>query len=367
MAVDSPGWVTILNTTIPDFIRQEEINILRNRILLAMMESKGRISYRNSGTKYDWKVRWKRGTMTPYADGDLLSFARVDRDKTAQLPNDRAYVQTESMGYIDTLQNSGNEAIIKLWDGKISTMLEDIRENFCDELYIDGNLAANSKRIHGIESFLGAAAAALAPGYVRPTDTYADLVTTPGNYGGSWSNGTYPEGSGDPQYDFWSPILVDYTSPVAGAYTSTTRTWPNTCTEALRNLITSTRKQKAREGMIDLLLVEETLFKQYKNAQEAFKQVPIVSGEALQMRNFGFDVVGFDGLTMATEFGIPSGTVYAFNTMKMELKCMQAELFNSVGPLYDEVTQSYRWALRFVGNLLCNPKFFGKAKNYSQA
>ena len=200
-----------------------------------------------------------------------------------------------------------------------------------------------------------------------PSDTYADLSTIPGNYGGSWSNGTYPEGSGDPQYDFWSPILVDYTSPVTNAYTSSTRTWPNTCTEALRNLITSTRKQKSKEGMIDLLLVEETLFKQYKNAQESFKQIPVLSGEALGMRNLGFDVIGFDGLTMATEFGIPASTVYAFNTMKMELKCMQAELFNSVGPLYDEVTQAYRWALRFVGNLVCNPKFFGKAKNYGQA
>lgn len=367
MAVDSPGFSSIVNTTIAEYMRDAEINILRNRILLAMMESKGRITFNHSGLKFNWRVRYKRSGMTPYASDQPISFARVDRYKTAELPNDRGYVTSEMMSEIDTLQNAGNEAIINLWNDKMTNMEEDIRENFCDELYKDGNATGNGSRIHGIESFLGAAATALAAGYVKPTDTYADLVTTPGNYGGSWSNGTYPLGSGDPQYDFWSPILVDYTSPVTGAYTSATRTWPNTCTEAMRNVITSTRKQKSRDGMIDLLMLEELLFKQYKNAQESFKQIPVLSGDALGMRALGFDVMSFDGLTISTEFGMPASTGYAFNTMKMELKSLRKQLFEPIGPVHNEEDLSYRWVIRTTGNLICNPKFFGKLYAYGQA
>lgn len=364
---DSPAWPNILNATIAKYFRDNEINILRERILLAMMESKGRISYNNSGTKYNGRVKYKRGSLTPYADSDILSFSRVDREKQWELPNDRAYVSTEQMGYIDTLQNSGEEAIIKLWDTKVSDMEEDIRENFCDELYVDGYASGNSKRIMGFESAMGADAAVAAPGYVQPSDTYAGLSTVLGTYGGSWSNGTWPEGSGSEEYGFWSPILVDYASPVAGAYSAATKTWQNTCIEAIRNVLTSVRKQKSKKGMADLLLLEETLFKQYKNSQENFKQIPIQSGDALGMRSMGFDVMSQDGATISTEYGMPTNTGYCFNTNHMELKCLQSQLFSSVGPVFDEVTMSYRWAMRFVGNLFFNPKFQGKLKNYAQA
>lgn len=368
MAAESPGWLNIVNASIPKYIREQEVNILRERILLAMMESKGRISFNNTGTKYNWRVKYKRNVLTPYADGDVLSFARVNRHRQAELPNDRGYVAPEMMGHVDTRQNAGMEAIINLWDEKTNDILEDLRENFCDQLYIDGNATGNSRKIHGVESFFGAAATALSPGFVQPDDSYADNSTAPGTYGGSWSNGTYPVGSGDAQYDFWSPILVDYTSPVTGAYTSSTRTWPNTCTEAMRRMLTYTRRQKSKTGMLDLMLLETELYRQYKDSLETFKQIPVLQGDALAMRNLGFtDVISFDGITISTEFGMPNGVGYGFNTMKMELKSLNESLFRTIGPVYNEETDSYRWSASFLGNLVCNPRFFGKLAAYGQA
>lgn len=366
MAAATPGWLSIVDASIPKFFREQEINILRDRFLLAMMESKGRVTTGHTGTKFNWRVKYKRNTMTPYADGDVLSFARVNRHRQAELPNDRGYVAPESMGHIDTLQNAGMEAIVNLWSEKNADIVEDIRENFCDQLYIDGYATGNGRKIMGVESFLGAAAVALAPGFVQPSDTYADNSTIPGNYGGNWSNGTYPVGSGDAQYDFWSPILVDFTSPVAGAYTSSTRTWPNTCTEALRRLITYTRRQKSKQGMLDLLMLEMELFRQYKDSLESFKQIPVLQGEALAMRNMGFDAISFDGATIGTEFGMPTNTGYGFNTMKMELCSMNKEIFRTIGPVYNEETDSYRWSVSFVGNMKCNPRFMGKLYAYGQ-
>src|SRR5262245_11493553 len=78
-------WSRIVNTTIHKYIREQEINILRNRKLLALLKSKGRISMNHSGDLLDWKVRYKRIPMVGYADMDSLTFTRKDRWKTAQL------------------------------------------------------------------------------------------------------------------------------------------------------------------------------------------------------------------------------------------------------------------------------------------
>jgi hypothetical protein len=366
MAADSPGWASVLNTTIPLYIRQETVNILRNRALLALMESKGRISYSNTGTKFDWKVAYRRAPMIGYADSDVISFARIDRHKTAQLPNDRGYVLSEMMSEIDTLQNSGNEAIIKLWDGKAKSMMDDIREQFCDQLYIDGNATGNEKKIHGIESCLGTANVIAAPGFVKPSDTYADLLTDPANYGGNWNNGTWPAGSGDPQYDFWSPILVDYLSPVANAWSGISSiNWSNTCNQALRKLITKCKKSKSKDGMLDMIMLEDTLYEQYKNAQDSRQQIFVTRNEKVGLVALGFEAMNFDGTDITSEFGMPDGVGYAFNTMQMELMSMYPELFHSVGPFFDEVTRTYRWLLSFVGNMRLNPKFLGKLKGYA--
>ncbi len=323
MAAESPGWLNIITTTIANYSRVIENNILRERILLALMEQKGRITYNHGGTKFDRKIRYRRNNLVPYASDDTITFARRDRFKPSQLPNDRGYVLPEGLGEIDTLQNKGQEAIVKMWENIANWMEEDGRENFCDKLYIDG---------------------------------YAT-----GNYGGSWSNGVYPVGSTTtPEYDFWSPILVDYTSPVAGAYSASDPVWQNTCIEAIRNLITYCRRQKSTKGMLDLLLIELDLFKQYK-------QIPVLSGQAQAMRSLGFDVIEVDGLMISTEFGIPSGVGYGFNTNMMELKSLRPVLFDSVGPIYNEDSNSYRWLMKMTGNLELNPRFMGKLKNYSLA
>lgn len=364
---ESPGWLNIVNATIPDFIRKVADNTLRSRMLLNMMEQKGRVTFGHAGTKYNGKVRFKRQNITPYASDDTLIFSRVNRYQQWELPNDRAYINTQSLGDTDIKQNRGDAAIIKLWDDAAKSLMSEMRQGFCTAMYKDGYASGNGKDIMGIESCLGVAATPVvaAPGFVQPNDTYADLSTALGTYGGSWSNGTWPQGSGDEQYSFWSPILVDYTSPVADAYTASQRTWKNTCVEAIRNLTTYTRVADAEEGMMDLLLLEGTLFKQYKDAQENFKQITYLSGEALAMRNMGFDTMSQDGAIISTEFAIPANTGYAFNTSMMEIKSLNDELFASWGPIFDENTLSWRWIVQFQGNMELNPRFMGKLYNYT--
>src|SRR5215471_6432720 len=108
-------WSRITNSTIKKYIREVEVNILRNRKLTALMKKKGRITFNWSGTAMDWKVKYKRVRLTPYADGDTLQFDRKDRYKTAVL-DWRGYASTDSMTKGEFLQNRSTEAIIKLYD-----------------------------------------------------------------------------------------------------------------------------------------------------------------------------------------------------------------------------------------------------------
>jgi hypothetical protein len=127
------------------------VNILRNRKLLAMMQERGRITINHSGDLMDWKVRYKRAPMQGYADSDTLTFSRRDRWKTAQL-DWRGYAATDSMTKLERLKNKDTEAIVKVYSEIATNLMDDMDDQFGDELYIDGNAAGNTKRIHGIES-----------------------------------------------------------------------------------------------------------------------------------------------------------------------------------------------------------------------
>lgn len=356
------AWLRVATTTIADYIREEEVNVLRNRKLPAMLKERGRITFNHSGTEMDWKVRWKRAPITGYADGDTLSFARKDRHKPATL-GWRGYSATDSVTKFEQLQNRGKEAIINIFSTTAKMLMEDMEEHFAEEFYVDGNAAGNSKKLHGLESFLGNGGAAAAGYIATPSDTYAGLSTSLGNYGGSWAtNGssqvTWPVGTGDAHYDFWSPLIVNYTST---AWSATTKTWPNTCVEALRFGITHAAKNKSKRGQVDMYLLDPQLYFQFKQAHESKQQINVNRGQAAGLVALGFtDVMNFDGVDVTSEYGVPANVAYGIALGAMELCSMQDRLFVPDGPDMEISTKSYRFSIDMMGNLKCNPRNFVK-------
>jgi hypothetical protein len=346
-------WSRIVNTTIHDYIRAVEPNILRNRKLLALMKERGRITFGHAGDLMDWKVQYKRAPMQGYADSDTLTFSRRDRWKTAQLQW-RGYAATDSMTKLEKLKNKSTEAIIKIYDQITKNLLEDLEDQFGDELYIDGNAAGNSKRIHGIESFLGNAGPA-PQGFIGvPASTYAGLTTGLGDYGGSWSttagNFDWPRGTGDAHFDYWSPLLIDYTDQ---AWAASTKTWPNTCREALRFGIVHSKKNKSMKGMLDLALLDSELFRLFEEKVDANERIVVEGGNkkgSLYSLGYG-DVVNFEGAEITYEYGIPTGVGHGWNLDYAELCSLQPQMFVPEGPDFDIASQSWRFSIDFFGNL----------------
>ncbi len=362
------NWSRIVNTTIAKYIREVEENILRNRKLLAMMRERGRISFGHSGTELDWKVKYKRAPMQGYADTDVLTFSRRDRWKTATL-DWRGYAATDSMTKLERLQNKSTEAIVNVYSEVTQSLLDDMEEHFADELYIDGNASGNSKRIHGIESFMGNSGAAAQGFIASPSDTYAGLVTTLGNYGGAWTSGNivasqidWPSGTGDAHYDFWSPLIVDYTDT---SWSAATKTWPNTCKEALRFGIIKGKKNKTKKGMLDVILLNDELYRQFENANDSNERLIIKRGDRKgSLYSLGFeDVINFDGCDITYEYGVPAAVGYGWSMENLELLSLQPQLFVNDGPDYDPASKSWRFSIDFFGNMRFNPRYFTKFLN----
>lgn len=354
-------WSRIVNTTIANYIKGEEVNILRNRKLTAMLKSKGRITFNWGGEHMDWKVRYRRAPMQGYADTDTLSFPRRDRWKTASLTW-RGYAITDSMTKGEKLKNKSVQAIINIYDQIAKSILEDMEESFGDELYINGSAAGNAKRIHGLESFLGATQQS--GNYVGlPSSTFAGLNCTLGNYGGNWT-GTWPTGVGDAHYDFWSPLVVDYTNT---AWTAATKTWANTCIEAMRFGILKSLKNKTKKGMLDVIFLNDELYRLFLAQLDSKQRILIQSNaDNSTLIKLGFtDVQNFDGVDVTYEYGTPVNVGYGLNVDQMELRSMQGQMFVPEGPDYDISGKSWRFSVDFFGNCVWNPRYFLKFINLS--
>jgi len=378
----------VLQTTIAEYMLGAEDNTIRNRKFLALLKAKGRLTFNHSGTELNWGIRYKQRALTGYADGDTIQFARSDNFKRANLPW-RGYTMNDMVTKKEKLMNRGKPALIKYVSELVENMMEDFTARFHQQLYIDGGAAANAKLLHGFDSFCstivaqGTQAAGAGTVFVAtPNNTYASLSTNPGTYGGTW-NSSWPSGWGDSEYDFWSPILVDFE---AGGWPETTKTWPNTCHDALRYGIIKCKRNDSIKGMIDVVMLDQELYRQWLPVLDLKERVIVQPGSGSDsgtgkgarptLRNLGFgDVQNFEGAEVTWEFNVPQATTagksgntaqgYGFNMDEMELCSLQDRLFVSEGPYYDEATLSDRFAIHMFGNMKFNPRYFVKWGSYT--
>ena len=359
-------WERALRTTIADYVRGEEINVMRNRKWLALLMDRGRITFNHEGLKLHWKTRYREAPINGYGDGQTLVFARQNRHKDAEL-DWRGYYAADSITKKERLMNRGKAAIVKVFSELPQILMQEMKNQFSTELYKDGNASGNELLIHGIESFMGDdGSVSTTQPITDASDTYAGLSTVLGNYGGTWT-GNWPEGTGDAAYDFWSPLLIDYESAVAatsGGWSSSTKTWPNTCTEAIAYAVLYGQKNRGMDDQLDLICLEARLFREYKEANRGKERIQVNSASKLVKLGFN-DVINQDGIDITTEYGVPATVGYGLNMDQMELMSLQPTLFVPTGPIYDEDTKSWKFDLDFLGNAQFNPRSFVKFDDYT--
>jgi len=348
-------WLGVAQTTIQDYIKGQIDNTLRNYKLPALLQQKGLITYNNSGTGFEWVVKYIQKPMQQYASGVQPIFSTQNRWQRAKLDY-RGYYVSDQLHEVDELMNKGDQALHKILANMASNLYTEMEQQFHSQFFVDGSATGYQNAINGFESFFGSSGIQPA-GYVgTPNSTYAGLDCALGDQGGQWStNGSgqveWPRGYGDPEYDYWSPMIVYYDDVASFGNGG----WAANCEKAMSFAIAHTRRNNGKDGMLDVFMLTPELFRQYKDFNRGRQRINVDPGLRTGLISMGFtDVIHMDGVEVTQEFGVASGVGYGLNISEMELRSMRSQLFEAAGPEWVIQFAAYLAFIRFNGNLQCN-------------
>lgn len=357
----STDWARSIGTTIINYLREEELTTFRKFKVFAALEASGNVVMNQGGRGLQWEVRYRNQPVTGNNGETPRVFARQNLWVNAELPY-RGYQVTDSIYKKEMLENRGQQALINVAGKMASRLQESMEQHLAKEVWIDGYLSQNALRFHGIESFMATdgtidiatgAKNATAQGadlFGFPLDTYANVSTQLGGVAGSQIEGVWPNGVADPEYDFWSPIVVNYLSKQLSPALTGTRTWRDNCVAAVREGINQAKRNDTKESQIDMVVLDRKLYIDYMNSLDSKERILANNNEGL--RSYGFkDVFQQDGVDITTEYGVPLGVGYGLSIANMELRCMEGQLMTAEGPFYNEELQSYRYVVSVLANL----------------
>lgn len=363
-------WARTIGTTLVTHLREEELTTFRKFKIFALLEGNGKVAMNQGGRGFDWQVRYRNQPVTSNTGESARVFSRHNLWQRANLPY-RGYTVTDQVTKREMLENRGAQALIDVAGKMASRLQESMQEHLGVEVYVDGNAVGNEDRFHGLESIFkydgtvtidGATAGAkraanAADLFAWPSATYAGLNTGLGYLAGSQlETGSWPRVRVDPEYDFWSPLIVNYTSTSLNA----TPTWKNTCIEAMREGINHAKRNDTKESQIDVIMLHRQMYIDFLHRLDGRERAIVTKTNGLRSYGFG-DVVELDGLEVSTEYAVPTGVGYGLSIGNMEMKCMEGQLMVPEGPYYNEELQAYRYAVGVLANIkMKSPRNFVK-------
>lgn len=375
---NSTDWARAIGTTITNYLREEELATFRKFKVFAALEDKGNVVMNQAGLGLNWQVRYRNQPVSGNNGETPRVFARQNLWVDANLPY-RGYQVTDAIYKREMLENRGQQALINIAGGMAQRLKESMEQHLSTEVWVDGNAAGNELRFHGIESMMAIdgtidstqvdkvvkRAANKADMFGFPADTYAGINTGLGAVSGTQIKGIWPNGVCDPDFDFYSPVVVNYTSTAFGAKDPTgaaiaAPTWKDNCVAATREGIHQARRNDTRDAQIDMVIIDRRMFVDFLNNLDA-KERTIVS-RTNGLKSFGFtDVFELDGVEVSTEYGVPDGCGYGLSIANLELHCMEGQLMTAEGPDYLIDGQSYRYVVSVLANLkFKSPRSFFK-------
>lgn len=366
--------IRISATTIKQYLTSIEDCIARRSIRDAMLKSKGRWIYNQSGTSVTWPVKFRRVDLEVNTGEQPREYQAKNRFKTAELAWS-GYEMTDFMSKLDKLKNRDKQALVKLFENTAEMMKEDFTERWGREFYVDSGATGNSQRWTGIESFLGYSGTInITSGAARsynaadvvgsPNDTYAGLACALGNYGGAWDTGTdintvWPFGTGTEDYDFWTPVIVNEVSTAFGSPS----TWAANGEKITRYTIDAINGRRGN-STVDLVLMPSGKFRQFKDLQASKERIIVQKSKAYDL---GFtDSMMLDGVDIASDFYVPNNAAYVMSCENITVMSMQSQLLESSGPQWDQDRNGYKWLIDCLGNYrFKSPGCFGKIATLS--
>lgn len=362
----------VVNTSMPEYLKGADDLTIKKRLVLMMLERRGLVTLNHNGYEQTEDVQYKEPPTEAYADGATVNYAPRDLWKQATI-DWRGYLVTDYMSYKQTLMNSGTEAIVRRYAGIIPNMVKSVRNKLGLEVYVDGYASGNENRLCGAESFCGYTAGSTAAGDIIafPSDTYRGLSTA-FRTAGTWTSALstypntalardYPEGTGDPEAHYWTPILAKWDS--TGWNTGVT-TWSGNSEKTLRRVVQWLTHTAGGDGGDLLGMLSGDMMTGFKDAMSAKNRQLAPHMEATDL---GFpDTLNFEGLALKSEYGVAAQTGFVFNVGEMELMSLDTKLITSRGPDFCPDTLGYKFSVGMFGNIkFGSPKYHAKIFNFT--
>lgn len=347
---------TRIATTIRKYVRDATDETTRNRLLLKEIRSRGNIEYNCSGEELQWQIEVERNQVQR---GKRAGQAKIDvniglqRFKKAVIDY-IDFVVAEGMSKRERLSNRGKEALIDYWAGKGKRATKDITEFFSHEFYADSTTGPDI--CDGLQTFMKATqtidstqpttvarTANSADEFAYISSTYAGLSTALGTFGGSW-NGRWPDGSGQPQFDAWTPVGVNYTSTAFGG-----DTWSANSVEAMRRCKLAIERNGESP---DVVIMTSKMYGELLNRVDAKERVLVETSQ--RAKSFGIkdqEFIRQDGMKIMWEFGVPENVFYMLNLDRCKILSQQGDLFHSDGPEWSNLDSTFAWSLDFIGQI----------------
>lgn len=370
----SNEWQGIVVAVAPKYLKGAANQLIRKRLILKMLEGRGKITFNAGSHEQRYDVEYKEPPVEAYGDGGVINYAPRDLLKQASM-DWRGYIATDMMTMKQKDMAKGDTVIVDRYKRIFPTLTKKLRNLLGLEYYIDGLATGNENRFCGLETFAGEGTCAVGDIVAQPSDTYNGISTALAQ-SGNWSsdlvagsgqpNSTiatdWPEGEGDPDYDYWAPKLVNWSS---NAWGTSVVTWEDNCERVLRRTMQWLRHTTGVDGSTLMGMLNGALFSGFKNHFAATTRVLEPHKEA---HDLGFpETLNFEGLGVASEYGVPVDTGFVLNVDEMEMLILGKELITPKGPDWDPNSGSWKFLIRTFGNFKFNPRYFAKVKNYAAA
>lgn len=348
-------------STLAKHITELEDAHLRNYALPAQLQSAGRFLFNQSGRGFDWRVQYKRHNVTANTGANRRNFSPKNLYKLAAL-TDRGYMATDSISSLEVLQNRGPEAIGNLFQNFVERIVQSVDQVLSTQYYIDGEAPENADFWDGLMTMFGTnGTLKYDDGTQRtsnqedivgyPSGTYAAVSTELGNYGGSNEDGViWPDGDSDPQYDFWSPIIVVGDS---NQFAATTHDWKNQASEAIRYAITHSGKAGGKAARPTTVLLARGMYNDLKNLESRKEEITITDQNSLRALGFR-DVITIDGTEVTYDNGVPAHNGFGLSYENITIRSLYGELMHQEGPQYDLDDQCHKAVVSVLGNIKFN-------------
>lgn len=354
--------LVVTNATAKQYFKGVSDMTVRDYLFLALLENHDRMVFNCSGADFIFGVKYDQVQVTTYGSREELTFQTTDVMKQITTTS-KGLLATDQWSYKDALMNRGDLAIYDYYARKSDDMAESLTDRIGDKLYGDGT---GTDQLDGLESFLATSTTVAADIVAKPGDTYLSQSTAVAQDSSVWDatlstkpNASiatdWPRGKGATAYDWWSPIIFNYSSTSLGTGSTL---WSVNCAKSMRRLTNFLTKNNGKSGRPTIHLLEQELFNQYQDYQEAKFRNIIPHPKA---RDLGFpEVLNQDGVMVHSDFACPAAVGYTINIDQMKFLSLYDALFSVQGPEESIKDQAYLFVAGVFGNLYWLPKFHGK-------